>query len=79
MEEEAKVRVAVIKNNLKYRIPGFKGGESFVPKMGQIISLPKTLAKLEIDSRNVRNLLPEEKEFLAKKIAKKKKKKEKKA
>ena len=68
-----KVRVAVIKNNLKYRIPGFKGGESFVPRMGQIIGLPKELAIKELKSGNVRKLLPEEKDSI--KTAKKKKQK----
>ena len=61
-----KVRVAVIKNNLKYRIPGVMGGQSFIPKIGQIIGLPKELAILELKSGNVRKLLPEERESIEK-------------
>jgi len=70
-----KVRVAVIKNNLKYRIPDIMGGQSFVPKIGQIIALPKESAIKELNSGNVRKLLPEEKESIEnrKKIKKKKK------
>lgn len=42
VEEEVikKIKIAIIKNNLKYRIQGFKGGQSFVPRVGQIIGLP---------------------------------------
>jgi hypothetical protein len=72
MEKEAKIKVVIIKNNLKYRIPGFREGKSFVPKIGQIISLPEELVMTEIESGNIRKLFPEEKDALAKKKAKKK-------
>lgn len=68
-----KVKVIVRKNNLKYRIPGFKKGQSFVPKMGQMIGLPKEIAFIELDTGNVRRLLPEEKEAYQKKLEKRKK------
>jgi len=67
----ATAKVIVKKTNLKYRIPGFKGGQSFVPKIGQMISLPKEIALLELKSGNVRKLLPEEREALKAKRKKK--------
>ena len=73
-----KVKVIVIKNNLKYRIPGYKGGESFIPKMGQMIGLPKEIALIELKTGNIRKLLPEEREVYKKKMEEKKKKKAKK-
>jgi len=73
-----KVKVIVIKNNLKYRIPGYKGGESFIPKMGQMIGLPKEIALIELKTGNIRKLLPEEREVYKKKLEEKKKKKAKK-
>ena len=69
------VRVAVIKNNLKYRIPGVREGKSFVPKIGDVIALPKEIALLELKTGNVRKLLPEEREAFKKKATKKKTKK----
>ena len=66
----AKVRVVVIKKNLKYRIPGFKEGKSFIPKIGQMIPLPKEVALIELKTGNVRKLLPEEREALIKKKSK---------
>ena len=69
-----KVLVVVKKNNLKYRIPGYKGGQSFVPKIGAMIVLPKEIALLELKSENIRKPLPEEKEAWKKKKEAKKKK-----
>jgi len=69
----AKVRVVVIRNNLKYRVPGYKEGKSFVPKMGQMIVLPKEIALIELKTGNVRKLLLEEKEAIIKKRKKSKK------
>lgn len=61
------VAVIVIKNNLKYRVSGYKEGKSFVPKIGQTIYLPKEIALIELKTQNIRKLLPEEKEALLKK------------
>ena len=66
------IRLVVKKNYLKYRIPGFKEGQSFVPKIGDMIVLPKETAFIELESGNVRKLLSEEREALAKKAAAKK-------
>ena len=71
------VRVVITKNNLKYRIPGVREGKSFVPKIGDVIALPKEIALLELKTGNVRKLLPEEREAFKKKLAKKKKAKKK--
>jgi|GEM_PF-4747917 len=68
-----KVRVVVIKNNLLYRIPGFKGGQSFTPRIGEMIGLPKEIAKKELKTGNIRLLLPEEKEKVKKEIEERKK------
>ena len=73
-----KVLVIVIKNNLKYRIPSYKEGKSFVAKMGQMIGLPKEIALIELKTGNVRRLFPEERDAYRKKIEKRKKKKAKK-
>lgn len=66
-QEEKKVRVVIIKNNLKYRIKGFKDGRSFVPKVGEQIDLPKSIARKEVESKNVRLLMEEERELVKKK------------
>lgn len=68
----SKVKVVVIRNNLKYRIPGFREGKSFIPKVGEVISLPKESAIIELKTGNVRKLLPEEREAFKKKVSKKK-------
>jgi len=73
------MKVIVIKNNLRYRIPGIKKGLGFIPKIGDMIALPKEIASVEINSGNVRKLLKEESEAYEKKRAAKKKLKEKKA
>lgn len=73
-EIEKKIMVVVIKPNLKYRIKGFKEGKRFVPNVGDKIPLPKSIAKLELQSKNVRRLLDEEKQELKKKKVSKKKK-----
>jgi hypothetical protein len=75
MEEEVKkfLKVVIIKNNLLYRIKGFKGGESFVPNIGQIIRLPEEIALKELKTGNVRELLPEEEKRLADRKLNKKK------
>ena len=70
----SKVRVVVIKNNLLYRIPWYNEGKSFVPEIGQTISLPKETALIELKTGNVRKLFPEEREAILKKKKKKKKK-----
>jgi hypothetical protein len=67
------IKLVVKKNYLKYRIPGVNGGESFIPKIGDMIILPKEVAKVELNSGNVRRLLPEEKEAMAKNVTKKRK------
>jgi len=72
------VRVIVKKNNLKYRIPGVREGNSFIPKIGDVIALPKEIAILELKTGNVRKLLPEEREAFNKKSKKNLKKKSKK-
>jgi len=59
--------VVVIKNNLKYRIPGFKKGEGFTPKIGDKIPLSGNIAKIEINTGNVRELFKEELEMLKEK------------
>ncbi len=56
--------VVVIKNNLKYRIPGFKKGEGFTPKIGDKIPLSGNIVKIEMNTGNVRKLFPEELEML---------------
>jgi len=71
------MKVIVKKNNLRYRIPGLKDGLAFIPKIGDMIPLPKELVKIEMSSGNVRSLLPEEKEALRKRIEAKKKLKKK--
>ena len=68
------IRLIVKKNYLKYRIPGFNKGASFVPKIGDMIVLPKEIALIELNTGNVRKMLPEEKEALdlkRKKVTKK--------
>ena len=70
--------IIVIKNNLRYRIPGYKRGEGFIPKIGDMITLPAEIAKKEISTGNVRKLLKEEQELYEKKRAIRKAKKEKK-
>ena len=66
------IRLVVKRNYLKYRIPGFKEGKSFVPKIGDMIVLPKETAIVELESGNVRKLLPEEREAFEEKRKKKK-------
>lgn len=73
-KKEKRIMVVVIRPNLKYRIKGFKEGRRFVPNVGDKIPLPKDIAKLELNSKNVRLLLDEEKEELKKKKVSKKKK-----
>ncbi len=71
------MRVIVKKNNLRYRIPGVKDGLAFIPKIGDMISLPSEIADLELKSGNVRNLLKEEQEMINRKIKAKKEKQKK--
>jgi hypothetical protein len=72
------MKVIVIKNNLRYRIPGYKKGAGFIPKIGDMVTLPLEVAKKELGTGNVRKLLKEEQELYEKKRAARKEKKEKK-
>ena len=55
-----KRKVIVINSPLKYRIKGYNKDKSFIPRIGEMISLPEDVVEREIDSRNVRRLFPEE-------------------
>ena len=68
-------RFVVQKPNLKYRVEGFRKGQSFIPKVGEMIGLIKEVGEVEIKSGNVRKPLPEELEVLKNKQRMKKKKK----
>jgi hypothetical protein len=54
-------KFVVRKRNLKYRVTGVREGKSFTPAVGEVILLPDEVAETEINSGNVRRLLPEEK------------------
>jgi len=69
-----KIRLIVINSPLKYRIEGYNKNEAFIPRIGEMILLPKDIAVKEIESKNVRRLLPEEIEQLKEKKAAKGKK-----
>ena len=71
------MKVIVIKNNLRYRIPGYKQGLGFIPKIGDMVTLPVDIAKKELITGNVRKLLKEEQELYEKKRAVRKAKREK--
>ncbi len=58
------IKVKVIQNNLRYRLPGINKGASFSPKIGDLLSLKIDTARKEIKSKNVRKLFPEEIEEL---------------
>ena len=72
------MKVIVTRNNLRYRIPGYKKGLGFIPKIGEIVTLPVGVAKKEIETGNVRRLLKEEQELYEKKRAAMKAKRKKK-
>jgi len=78
------MKVIVIQNSLKYTSRDEMGKiVAIKPKMGDMIDLPKEIALIELKTKNVRRLLPEEKESLneeveEKEVIKKKKKKKKK-
>lgn len=56
------MKVKVIQQGLLYRFKDEDGNEEELrPKIGDIISLPKPIAKKERQTGNVRYLLPEEK------------------
>jgi len=55
------VTVIVKKPNLKYKVPGYNKGKSFVAKVGQAITLEKAIARKELKTGNVRLPLEEEK------------------
>ena len=67
------MKVIVIQQGCLFRVEG-KDGEfkNLRPAIGDTISLPKDIAKIEKKSKNVRYLLPEEKENLKRKKKKKK-------
>ena len=73
------MKVVVTRNDLKYRVDGFNRGRSFIPKAGDVLDLPKTIAKRELRTNNVRLPLEEEegKDSRFKDLKKKKKKKKK--
>ena len=54
------MKVVVTRNDLKYRIDGFNRGKSFNPKAGDILDLPKSIARKELKTKNVRLPLKEE-------------------
>lgn len=69
------MKVKVIETGLKFKKFDQRGKRlPFYPKVGQIIDLPKEDALKEIEGENVRRLLPEEKQALEARIAKKKSK-----
>ncbi|HUW49222.1 MAG TPA: hypothetical protein VMW36_10810 [Patescibacteria group bacterium] len=68
------MEVVVIRPNCKYRVAGINRGRSFVPKVGRVLDLPDPVAAKELKTKNVRRLLPEEKDRVKPKTKVKKKK-----
>ena len=55
------MKVVVIRNDLTYRIIGYNKDRPFIPKVGDILDLPKSIVRLELKTKNVRLPLEEEK------------------
>jgi hypothetical protein len=73
MDEKVKFRKYVVRaRNLRYRVPGINEGKSFNPIVGKVIRLPLEIWKIEVNSGNVRPLLPDERQKKKKKVVKKK-------
>lgn len=69
------MKVIVRKNHLTYRTRGYNKDKPFIPKIGDALTLPSEIAKIEINTGNVRLPLKEEQEKTVINITKKKKKK----